>query len=200
MQFNTPAGMTSAYERSPDLMNEMKRLSGGILPAAIGYDRPRDILDRQGRQYVEGLQQDGINAAERAQMLEYATERGYTFDDLRNAGVDPSLLFNTVTPPPKPYVPPKTTGTGTGTGAGCYACRSGIHDAVCWWVLSAVAYSDSRSSCWAPWLPSAWCSLMRPVAAPPIDAGRMFAWRRCGWSARRIWCCLLRRGGYGTRP
>ncbi len=99
MRFTTPAGMTSAYERSPDLMNEARRLGD------LGQNG-RAALDAQGRQYVENLQQDGINAAERAQMLEYATERGYTFDDLLNAGVDPSVLFNRVAQKPKPYVSP----------------------------------------------------------------------------------------------
>jgi hypothetical protein len=85
-QFITPAGMTSAYERSPDLAFESQRLT------ALGQDG-RAILDKQGRDYIANLQQDGIDAAERAQMLEYATERGYSFDDLMKAGVDPNVLF-----------------------------------------------------------------------------------------------------------
>jgi hypothetical protein len=85
-QFVTPAGMTSAYERSPDLAFESQRLT------AQGQDG-RAILDKQGRDYIANLQQDGIDAAERAQMLEYATERGYSFQDLIGAGVDPNVLF-----------------------------------------------------------------------------------------------------------
>jgi hypothetical protein len=91
-QFVTPTGMTSAYERSPDLAFESQRLT------AQGQDG-RAILDKQGRDYIANLQQGGIDAAERAQMLEYATERGYSFDDLRKAGVDPNVLFNVVVPP-----------------------------------------------------------------------------------------------------
>jgi hypothetical protein len=91
-QFVTPTGMTSAYERSPDLAFESQRLT------AQGQDG-RAILDRQGLDYITNLQQGGINATERAQMLEYATERGYSFDDLRKAGVDPNVLFNVVVPP-----------------------------------------------------------------------------------------------------
>jgi hypothetical protein len=85
-KFVTPAGMTSAYERSPDLAFESQRLT------ALGQDG-RGILDAQGRDYIANLQQGGIDAAERAQMLEYATERGYSFDDLLKAGVDPNVLF-----------------------------------------------------------------------------------------------------------
>jgi hypothetical protein len=85
-QFTTPTGMTSAYERSPDLAFESQRLT------AQGQDG-RAILDKQGRDYVANLQQGGIDAAERAQMLEYATERGYSFQDLIGAGVDPNVLF-----------------------------------------------------------------------------------------------------------
>jgi hypothetical protein len=85
-KFVTPTGMTSAYERSPDLAFESQRLT------ARGQDG-RGILDKQGRDYVANLQKDGIDAAERAQMLEYATERGYSFDDLLKAGVDPNVLF-----------------------------------------------------------------------------------------------------------
>jgi hypothetical protein len=91
-QFVTPTGMTSAYERSPDLAFESQRLT------AQGQDG-RAILDKQGRDYIANLQQGGIDAAERAQMLEYATERGYSFDDLMKAGVDPNVLFNVVVPP-----------------------------------------------------------------------------------------------------
>ena len=102
-QFVTPTGMTSAYERSPDLAFESQRLT------ARGQDG-RAILDKQGRDYVANLQQGGIDAAERAQMLEYATERGYSFDDLIKAGVDPNVLFTqrAAVPPvvPPPVVPP----------------------------------------------------------------------------------------------
>jgi hypothetical protein len=97
-QFTTPAGMTSAYERSPDLAFESQRLT------AQGQDG-RAILDKQGRDYVANLQQGGIDAAERAQMLEYATERGYSFQDLIGAGVDPNVLFTQRA----------AAGTGTGT-------------------------------------------------------------------------------------
>jgi hypothetical protein len=107
-QFVTPTGMTSAYERSPDLAFESQRLT------AQGQDG-RAILDKQGRDYIANLQQGGIDAAERAQMLEYATERGYSFDDLMKAGVDPNVLFTRpqAAPPPPPfpdpisYTPPK---------------------------------------------------------------------------------------------
>ena len=99
IQYTTPADMTSAYTRSPDLMNEAQRLTG------LGQSA-RTQLDKQGYDYVKNLQQGGIDANERAQMLEYATERGYTFDDLRYAGVDPSVLFNQITPAAKPYVKP----------------------------------------------------------------------------------------------
>jgi hypothetical protein len=102
-QFVTPTGMTSAYERSPDLAFESQRLT------ALGQDG-RAILDKQGRDYVANLQQGGIDAAERAQMLEYATERGYSFQDLISAGVDPNVLFTqrAAVPPvvPPPVVPP----------------------------------------------------------------------------------------------
>ena len=101
-QFVTPTGMTSAYERSPDLAYESQRLT------ALGQDG-RGILDKQGRDYVANLQQGGIDAAERAQMLEYATERGYSFDDLLKAGVDPNVLFTQraapAFPDPVPYTP-----------------------------------------------------------------------------------------------
>ncbi len=104
-QFVTPAGMTSAYERSPDLAFESQRLT------ALGQDG-RAILDKQGRDYVANLQQGGIDAAERAQMLEYATERGYSFQDLINAGVDPNVLFTSpqraAPPPPFPDPVPYT--------------------------------------------------------------------------------------------
>ena len=82
LQFNTPTGMTSAYTRSPDLINEAQRLT------ALGQNG-RTALDQQGLNYITELQKGGIDANERAQMLEYATERGYTFDDLKTAGVDP---------------------------------------------------------------------------------------------------------------
>ena len=82
-KFTTPTGMTSAYERSPDLAFESQRLG----------QEGRAILDKQGLDYITNLQKDGIDAAERAQMLEYATERGYSFDDLRKAGVDANVLF-----------------------------------------------------------------------------------------------------------
>ncbi len=104
-QFVTPAGMTSAYERSPDLAFESQRLT------ALGQDG-RAILDKQGRDYVANLQQGGIDAAERAQMLEYATERGYSFQDLINAGVDPNVLFTQqVVPPPVVTPPPPMPGS-----------------------------------------------------------------------------------------
>lgn len=103
IQYTTPADMTSAYMRSPDLMNEAERLTG------LGQSA-RTQLDKQGYDYVKNLQQGGIDANERAQMLEYATERGYTFDDLRYAGVDPSILFNQITPAAKPYVKPPPGG------------------------------------------------------------------------------------------
>jgi predicted GNAT family N-acyltransferase len=100
-QFVTPTGMTSAYERSPDLAFESQRLT------AQGQDG-RAILDKQGRDYIANLQQGGIDAAERAQMLEYATERGYSFDDLMKAGVDPNVLFTRpqAAPPPPPFPDP----------------------------------------------------------------------------------------------
>jgi len=107
-KFTTPAGMTSAYERSPDLINEAQRLS------ALGQDG-RVALDTQGRSYLADLQKDGISPQERAQMLEYATERGYTFQDYITAGVDPNVLFTqraAATPPPPP--PPPTGGPTTG--------------------------------------------------------------------------------------
>ena len=100
-QFVTPTGMTSAYERSPDLAFESQRLT------ALGQDG-RAILDKQGRDYIANLQQGGIDAGERAQMLEYATERGYSFDDLLKAGVDPNVLFTRpqAAPPPPPFPDP----------------------------------------------------------------------------------------------
>jgi hypothetical protein len=111
-QFITPAGMTSAYERSPDLAFESQRLT------ALGQDG-RAILDKQGRDYIANLQQGGIDATERAQMLEYATERGYSFDDLMKAGVDPNVLFTQPAaaaaplplPLPLPLPPPPMPGS-----------------------------------------------------------------------------------------
>jgi hypothetical protein len=97
-QFITPTGMTSAYERSPDLAFESQRLT------AQGQDG-RAILDKQGRDYITNLQQGGINATERAQMLEYATERGYSFDDLMKAGVDPNVLFTQPAAAAAPPIP-----------------------------------------------------------------------------------------------
>jgi hypothetical protein len=106
-QFVTPAGLASAYERTPGLAYEVAKIN------ERGEDG-RSVLDAQGRAYIANLMADGvIDDRERAEMLEYATERGYTFQDYINAGVDPNVLFRqrpveqpAVQPPPTSVRPP----------------------------------------------------------------------------------------------
>ena len=89
--FKTPSSMESAFLRNPVLAAEAAARS------AKGEDGVAS-LQAQARDYVSGLMEDGITDAERAEAQRIATERGITFQDFVNTGVDPTLLFKTPTP------------------------------------------------------------------------------------------------------
>ena len=89
--FKTPSSMESAFLRDPVLAAEAAARS------ARGEDGVAS-LQAQARDYVAGLMEDGITDAERAEAQRIATERGITFQDFVNTGVDPTLLFKTPTP------------------------------------------------------------------------------------------------------
>ena len=120
--FKTPSSMESAFLRDPVLAAEAAARS------ARGEDGVAS-LQAQARDYVAGLMEDGITDAERAEAQRIATERGITFQDFVNTGVDPTLLFKTPTPKeevaPPPVLPaapalPATPTTPSG-GAGAAA-------------------------------------------------------------------------------
>lgn len=116
--FKTPSSMESAFLRDPVLAAE------AAARAARGEDGVAS-LQAQARDYVSGLMEDGITDAERAEAQRIATERGITFQDFVNTGVDPTLLFKTPTPKeevaPPPVLPalpvtPTTPSGGAGLG------------------------------------------------------------------------------------
>jgi len=89
--FKTPSSMESAFLKNPVLAAEAAARS------ARGEDGVAS-LKAQARDYAAGLLEDGVTDAERAEAQRIATERGITFQDFVNTGVDPTLLFKTPTP------------------------------------------------------------------------------------------------------
>ena len=114
--FKTPSSMESAFLRDPVLAAEAAARS------ARGEDGVAS-LQAQARDYVSGLMEDGITDAERAEAQRIATERGITFQDFVNTGVDPTLLFKTPTPKEEaaPPVLPATPATPTTPSGGAGA-------------------------------------------------------------------------------
>ena len=85
--FDTPAPVESAFMTNPVLAAEAARITaeGGDGVAA---------LQKQGREFVANIQQDGTTPEEQRLLRELALEGGYTLQDIQAAGVDPSILFN----------------------------------------------------------------------------------------------------------
>ena len=98
----TQKALTSTLSQNPNVTPEV---------AARGTE----AIYTQARQFVENLQKDGVTPQERQYMQQVASQQGWGYSDLRAAGIDPSLLFNNVVPPPvvpppvfpdpKPYTP-----------------------------------------------------------------------------------------------
>ena len=114
--FKTPSSMESAFLKNPVLAAEAAARS------AKGEDGVAS-LQAQARDYVSGLMEDGVTDAERAEAQRIATERGITFQDFVNTGVDPTLLFKTPTPKEEaaPPVLPATPATPTTPSGGAGA-------------------------------------------------------------------------------
>ena len=62
----------------------------------------REAAILRGQELVNRLQQGGIDADERRRLQRAATEYGVTFQDMLNAGIDPSILFDVQAPAPQP--------------------------------------------------------------------------------------------------
>ena len=99
--FATPNKIESAYMSNPALRAEAARRS------AAGEDGVAS-LQRQARGFLGRIQEDGvITDEELALMRREATGGGYTFQDIINAGIDPSILFNLPEPEPVPEPEPE---------------------------------------------------------------------------------------------
>jgi len=97
--FDTPAPVESAFMTNPVLAAEAARITaeGGDGVAA---------LQKQGREFVANIQQDGTTPEEQRLLRELALEGGYTLQDIQAAGVDPSILFNVPEAEKPSVVPP----------------------------------------------------------------------------------------------
>jgi len=79
-----------------------------LMAAEIGRTGLETIY-KNAREYVGALQQGGLTDAERNKLREAAAGQGWSYADIRAAGLDPMLLFGTpkpVVPPPQPPQPP----------------------------------------------------------------------------------------------
>ena len=101
--FDAPAPVESAFMTNPALAAEAAARS------ATGVDGVASI-QKQGREFVANIQQDGVTPEEQRLLRELALEGGFTTQDILAAGVDPSILFNVPTPTPDP-IPPKPAPT-----------------------------------------------------------------------------------------
>jgi hypothetical protein len=97
--FDTPAPVESAFMTNPVLAAEAAARS------ATGVDGVAS-LQKQGREFVANIQQDGTTPEEQRLLRELALEGGYTLQDIQAAGVDPSILFNIPEAEKPPVVPP----------------------------------------------------------------------------------------------
>ena len=101
--YATPTRLESAFMSNPVLRAEAAARSAG------GADGIAS-LQQQARDYLARVEEGGITPEEQAMLREQALEGGYTFQDIINAGIDPSILFNLPVkeeaPPPPP--PPET--------------------------------------------------------------------------------------------
>ena len=100
-RLDLPTTVESAYTANPVLAAEVAARS------ATGVDGVAS-LQKQGREFVANIQQDGITPAEKRLLRELALEGGYTLADIQAAGVDPSILFNLPVKEKAPPPPPET--------------------------------------------------------------------------------------------
>lgn len=102
--YATPTRLESAFMSNPVLRAEAAARSAG------GADGIAS-LQQQARDYLARVEEGGITPEEQAMLREQALEGGYTFQDIINAGIDPSILFNLPVKeeaPPPPPPPPET--------------------------------------------------------------------------------------------
>ena len=103
---------------TPEAQKQVNRLTATSLTNTLAQNptvaaelasRGAQDVYQQSRQFVENLQKDGLTDAERRQLQQVASQQGWGYSDIRAAGVDPSILFQSYTAP---------VGGGGGTGGG----------------------------------------------------------------------------------
>lgn len=99
--YATPTRLESAFMSNPVLRAEAAARSAG------GADGIAS-LQQQARDYLARVEEGGITPEEQAMLREQALEGGYTFQDIINAGIDPSILFNLPVKEEAPPPPPET--------------------------------------------------------------------------------------------